>query len=209
MWVSIGLLSVLVIIIGAINLIKPLHFMRIKSRRQALVAFGMGFIVFIVAVTNTPNVTTVPASTTETAKNNSPAQLSAEEYLTQTINKVTGSKSNRNNLPRIRKVWSENNLWFVQLNADDNLTTKMIRGGILSNSKDVFKRIFKERNDITGLTLQWVFPLQDLKGNSQDALIATITMSKANAATINWDNVLYDNLPLIADKYTDHPALRK
>lgn len=209
MWAFIGLLSVLMIIIGAINLIKPLHFMRIKSRRQALVAFGMGFIVFIVAVTNTPNITTAPTSTTETAKNSSPTKLSIEEYLAQTINKVIGSKSNRNNLPRIRKIWSENNQWFAQLNADDNLTTKMIRGGILSESKNVFKRTFEERSDITGLTLQWVFPLQDLKGNSQDVLVATITMSKANAATINWDNVLYDNLPLIADKYIDHPALRK
>lgn len=58
MWVSIGLLSVLMIIIGTINLIKPLHFMKIKNRRQAFIIWAVGFLVFTISVTNTPSTTT-------------------------------------------------------------------------------------------------------------------------------------------------------
>lgn len=140
------------------------------------------------------------------AKVNVPKELTTKEFIEKAVNDSTG-KPNRE-VTRIRGILDAEGVWFIKLNADDNFSANIIKRGILNNSKRIFKQVFT-RNGINKVTLRWYFPLSDIKGNSQDILVLTITMTKENASTVNWDSVLTDNLPKIADKYIEHPALNK
>jgi hypothetical protein len=128
-----------------------------------------------------------------------------EEYITWAINEKVGEKSNIDNEKRIRDIEITDQSIFVELMADDNLTTNMIRSGILINSTDVFETVFTSgRTDIPKLILAWDFPMQDAKGNEMIFPVITITMTAENASTFNWENFLHSKLPQTADNYVQH-----
>lgn len=71
MWPFIGVISTLAIILGLVNLVKPLKFMRIQNRRQALLLLGAGIIAFSISVANTPTTAPTVESTTSQSQNSS------------------------------------------------------------------------------------------------------------------------------------------
>jgi hypothetical protein len=141
-----------------------------------------------------------------------------DEWLTWMITKETGAQSNLTGKPaRIRTNGIEfqplstgGQMVSIRLWADDNLTNNLIRVGIQADSTKIFKRIFTERQDAPDRVLiQWYFPGQDVKGNDVDLALTTVALTKQNAATFNWKNFTYSNLPKAADQYGEHPALSK
>jgi hypothetical protein len=51
--------------------------------------------------------------------------------------------------------------------------------------------------------------LIDLKGNTSTDEIVTYALTRDNAATIKWENILKSNLRKIADKYWESPVVAR
>lgn len=158
-------------------------------------------------------------TTSTTVKPTEPVQTKApeaatpptdlKEYITWLINGVAGEKSNFDNAARIRSVDIDTKSTFIEIMGDDNFSTGLIKTNILSTSTKIFKKFFVERTDVPKLYLSWCLPLQDAKGNESIAPVLTISLTKENAGTFNWDKFEYSNLPKTADSYFEHPLFRK
>lgn len=155
---------------------------------------------------NTPQ--TIPSQTSKQQKVAVEVQISPDTYLRAVIQEKAGEKSNLD-VPRIRSVTQKDNYYNIELVADDNLSKRYIRGGILMKSQDIFAKVFTERKDIPGVRLHWLYPIADERGNAKWVTLVMIQMTKENAATVNWKNILLDNVPKIADEYRENSWLRE
>lgn len=135
------------------------------------------------------------------------ADMTLEEYVKYLANDTLGKTNTKKE--RFIEAVGGGDVLIIHMNADENLTEKMMRTGILMDSKDLFKRAFNERSDINTLKLVWYLDLVDAKGNTSVGQVMHITLSRENADTINWDNILTDNLPKVADGYWEHPLFSK
>ncbi len=106
----------------------------------------------------------------------------------------------------IRNAYIEDNQLYLELTANDNLSTNYIKLGILIDSKDIFQSIFTQNKDISAVNISWYFPMVDVKGNTSIDQVVFIEYTKENANTVNWDNILTDNVAVAADNYWEHPA---
>lgn len=157
--------------------------------------------------------------TTSTVKPTEPTQTKApevtapptdlKEYISWLVNGVAGEKSNFDNAARIRSVDIDTKSTFIEIMADDNFSTGLIKTDILSTSTKIFKKFFVDRTDVPKLYLSWCLPLQDAKGNESISPVLTISLTKENAGTFNWDKFEYSNLPKTADSYFEHAIFRK
>lgn len=96
--------------------------------------------------------------------------------------------------------------WLLRLNGGESLTNDMTKKGMWIDAKDIWERVFTERQDIDELAIFWYYPLVDAKGNTHDEIVMKLWMTKQNAADVKWDNVLLDNIPVIADDYWESPV---
>ncbi len=94
------------------------------------------------------------------------------------------------------------------LNGKDNLTTNMIKKGMLIEAEKVFPKIFEDKK-VGRVILTWKFPLIDTKGNSESKKVLSIQIERKTNNKINWDNFDRDNFAIVADHYYEHPALNK
>jgi hypothetical protein len=200
-----------------------------KFSRVARIGITGAAVIFLLVVgifaadhaKTTPTIATVAEEQTPSAQAPAPATIPApapvpqpqttEGYLRATITDELGQKTNMGDKEVIRSIESQKakGAYLLQLNADENLTTNMTKEGMWLDSEHLWKRVFTERSDIEAMTIEWVFPLVDVKGNSEDAIVMRLKMSKQNAADVNWDNVLLKNIPLIADEYRASNALNE
>ncbi len=95
----------------------------------------------------------------------------------------------------------------VTLNANENITTSLTRTGILMDTKKLFEALYGIESDVTYISIFWALPLVDAYGNVTDRNVAIVSMDKETADRVNWDNLLTDNIPIIATSYWQHPAL--
>ncbi|MEC0495969.1 hypothetical protein ACSYGW_13130 [Bacillus glycinifermentans] len=96
----------------------------------------------------------------------------------------------------------------VTFNGDDNLTTKMIKNGMLIEAEKLFPTIFGDKK-VGRVILTWKFPLVDTKGNSESKKVLSIQIERKTNDEINWDNFDCNNFATVADHYYEHPALNK
>jgi len=95
----------------------------------------------------------------------------------------------------------------VTLNANENITTSWTRTGILGDTKELFEALYEIESDVTYISLFWALPLVDAYGNVTDRNVVIVSMDKETADKVNWDNILTDNIPVIATSYWQHGAL--
>lgn len=139
-------------------------------------------------------------------------QLTPTEEIQKIITDKLGKKSNTDK-ERIISIddlsESEDSLYYViSLNADDVLTTNMIRSGMLMDSKKILEPISKIEN-LKKVVLQWYFPMVDEYGNESDSQVMIINIEREALDKINWDNFDYENFRNVATTYFEHPALKK
>ncbi|MCY7780098.1 hypothetical protein MOB41_16990 [Bacillus haynesii] len=96
----------------------------------------------------------------------------------------------------------------VTLNGNDNLTTNLIKKGMLLEAEKLFPKIFDDKK-VDRVILTWKFPLVDTKGNSESKKVLSIQIERKTNDEINWDNFDRDNFATVADHYYEHPALNK
>jgi hypothetical protein len=141
-----------------------------------------------------------PAATKSAAEVSS---MDIKEYAAYVVKEAVGEKTN-NDVPVFKQAIDVGSYLTIDMNTSDNLTTDLYKIGLLSDSIDIYKKAFADRPDLNGLKLVWYSTLIDMKGNESEGSVMWILVTKENAATINWDNVLGDNLPEIADEYWEH-----
>ncbi len=160
--------------------------------------------------------TTQPAEKTEVsvaAPAEPQAELTIEEKIQKGVVDAVGQKNN-SDLDRIVELKvndhmgtekTDDKIVLLTLNASDNLSTNMIKGGILLDSIKVFKTVFQDEN-IEEVTLFWQFPLKDSYGNTKHENVLKLGLSRETVGKINWDGFNKDNFRSIADQYWEHPA---
>lgn len=94
------------------------------------------------------------------------------------------------------------------LQGDDNLSDKMIKGGMQLNSIEVFKSLFSVPA-IEEVDLLWQFPMTDDYGNETLTTVLKISLTKETADKINWKNFDRNNFETVADSYWESPAFRE
>ncbi|MEK4455244.1 hypothetical protein [Paenibacillus sp. FSL L8-0506] len=96
----------------------------------------------------------------------------------------------------------------AKLHGNDNLSSKMIKGGMQLESIKIFKKLF-QLNDVEEVDLIWQFPTTDKLGNSTLNTVLKINLSRSTVTKISWDGFDKDNFAYVADSYWEHPSLRK
>lgn len=97
---------------------------------------------------------------------------------------------------------------LVKLNANENLTNKMTKGGMFEDTSDALKALSKFKNTSI-YRVWWYYPLVDTYGNESDDVVMKLELSNETLKKINWDNFLSKNYPNIADFYWQHPSMPK
>lgn len=138
-----------------------------------------------------------------------PKTPTVEEWLRSAVVNKLGAQTNIGDKPKVREVQHQGvkGVYLLSLNGNENLTSKMTKQGLWLDSKDVWQKVFTERSDVSEIIIHWYFPLVDAKGNSSDGIVMSLTMKKKNASNVQWDNVLIENIPVIADAYNESPVL--
>lgn len=94
----------------------------------------------------------------------------------------------------------------VSIAGKDNLSSSLIRGGMLLQGYDILKAL-QGRDDLSEIVMRWTFPLLDAYGNSFEDVVMKIDITRATLEKINFDNFAFENLPGVADEYYQHAAL--
>ncbi len=97
---------------------------------------------------------------------------------------------------------------IATLHGNDNLSNKMMKGGMQLESIKVFKALFV-MPDVEEVALLWQFPTTDSGGNSSLNTVLKITITKTTANKINWSEFDKDNFVKLADSYWELPSLRE
>lgn len=136
---------------------------------------------------------------------------SDEEKITKVVIKTIGKTSNTKQ-ERVETVKyfndSEDVLINLTLNASENLTNKLTRGGILRDSTNLLEALFKNGYD-EDVNIMWKLPLTDSYGNKEGGKVLSFTAKKEEVAKINFSNFDYNNLPNIVESYNEHPEFNK
>jgi len=95
----------------------------------------------------------------------------------------------------------------VRIALNDNLTVDMVRWGayrdVLEVSEGLYKAGFTEHEFYFFGSL----PLVDVYGNSSEETVLKASLSPDTLARINWEQVLIEDFPRIADSFDLHRAL--
>ncbi|MTI59915.1 MAG: zinc ribbon domain-containing protein [Firmicutes bacterium] len=138
-----------------------------------------------------------------------PGEMEIKEYIKYLVKETLGTKSNMGYKKYLGSSISKSESSItIKLYADENFTNNMTRGGINSDSKDIFVKFFNDRNDYDDLVLDWYLKLVDQRGNEKVSRVLLISFDRKNFNTVNWDNIITDNIPKIANSYWAHPAIR-
>lgn len=95
----------------------------------------------------------------------------------------------------------------IYLKGKDNLTTKMVRDGILIQANDILKSL-QSRPEIAQVCLFWSMQLVDSYGNKSDWNVVKILIKKETLDKISFNNFDWNKLPEIADDYYEHASLK-
>ncbi|MFH1235968.1 MAG: hypothetical protein V1685_03450 [Parcubacteria group bacterium] len=149
----------------------------------------------IVANTNTaPQVNT-----------NTDTTVPRQQAIQAAIEKAIGAKTNMGK-PRVRlvKVLAYASNVRIELNGSENFTNKMTLEGINSDTLKAYQATFA--TDATPnliVAIDMYYPGSDKYGNTSDSLAVQSKLTSDTANKIQWDNVLFENIPKILDYYDE------
>ena len=94
---------------------------------------------------------------------------------------------------------------------DDNWTSNMMRKGGLMDSLAIAELVTEHTilGDLGEIDITFQTDLTDAYGNSEIGTVLEVVFTAETLAKINYDNVLHENVPAIADYYWEHPSFNK
>lgn len=111
---------------------------------------------------------------------------------------------------QIKSVEIVGNTLSLEYVAKDNLSTKMIRQGIIFDIKDIMQKIAPSiPENVDEVNFSVLFDLVDQYGNADQSQVVRVVLNRQSWEKINWDGFLVDNLPNVSEIYWVHPALQK
>ena len=162
-----------------------------------------------IAVASTPLSTWTPSPTrTRRPTVTATATLSPQAHLEAIIAKALGA-SNRE-VDRGVSVdiipTDKGNEVYVEWNINDNFSDASILRGALRDVLDIGEALKKSGLRITTLDLVGSFVMVDKYGNHSEDPVLTVTFEAETLSKINWDGMLIENVPNVADHIWVHAA---
>lgn len=119
-------------------------------------------------------------------------ELSEDEQLAALITDHFAGENNRD-LPYLRDVSVVEQVdggWgvFVEIHAQDNMTTNMIRRGIERDMVETYEALYTSGVDVRAATVTAYFPLVDQYGQSSEEAVYKTILDIDEAERVNWDN---------------------
>ena len=127
-------------------------------------------------------------------------QLTTEETIRQAIEKIVGTE----NLETFNYVPS-NNFSLIKFRGSENITNKMTVKGMYLDMFNILKEIQADVD--TDIDFNVIYPLTDKYGNAEDVIVIKATFVNETIKKINFENVVWENIPEIADEWWNHNAL--
>jgi hypothetical protein len=142
--------------------------------------------------------------------------VSEEDQLRQIVSDVLRGNTNmkQQRLRKVDIVAQANGGWgvFTDFNADDNLTANMRKGALESQMAEVYIALYTSDKDVRTATVAAYFPLVDQYGNESEGVVLKTSLSKAEAAKVNWsaENIMLRKsiVPGIWTNVLVHPEFR-
>lgn len=100
-------------------------------------------------------------------------------------------------------IHDDNKTLEITAHAEDNLTTGMIRDGILLGMKDTLKDI--KSFNFNKVLIYIKFPVGDAYGNTSIKQVAFGFFKKEDIDKINFENFNCENIPNVATNYSQSP----
>lgn len=142
----------------------------------------------------------------EESKEKTEKELTVDEKLEKVVNDTLGDKTNTKK-DRVHKIEVYGEVANVWMNANENLTVKLTKAGIWSDTFEVIEEL-AEFNEIALFQLVWMLPLTDTYGNVSDEKVMMLDFPREIIDKINFANVDYNKASAIAENYWEHNALK-
>lgn len=132
------------------------------------------------------------------------ANRTSDEKLVDVVKEVLGDDGYREH-----KV-EEGTLW-VRVNTNVGWAEKDTLTGIYMDTLKITEAIRDQKllGDATEVDITFYTPLTDPYGKTEDDVIVEIGLTKETIAKIDFNNMLYKNVPTISDYYWEHPLFSK
>ncbi|WP_257209116.1 hypothetical protein [Bacillus cereus] len=137
-----------------------------------------------------------------------------EKGLEDKLNKVVNKKFGKD---KVESIQINDNLGtddpndkivLVTTEAKESATQNYTRKGMWMDTISILKDL-KDEKGISEITFFYKYPLVDAYGNEKKDNVMKLQFNRDTLDKINYDNLLHDNLPKIANEYWEHPALTK
>jgi hypothetical protein len=103
---------------------------------------------------------------------------------------------------RLVKVLADASSVRIELNGSENFTNKLTLQGINSDTLKAYEATFgTDKTPNLYVAIDMYFPGTDIYGNTTDSLAVQSKLSRATANKIQWDNIMFDNIPRVFDYY--------
>lgn len=99
----------------------------------------------------------------------------------------------------------DNNFSLIKFKGSSNLTNNMTIKGMYKDIFDILEAIQSIIN--TNVDFNVVYPLTDQYGNAEDVIVIKATFKKKTIKKINFDNAIFENIPIMANEWWNHPAV--
>ena len=146
-----------------------------------------------------------PKPKSQTAKKKTPIRTEAQ--LIEVIDDALGYKKSPSQV-KITGTAPQHPV-VIRWQISENLTRGMTRDGAIIDIQEMLCAIHKSGFGYATIRFEGTFTLVDVYGRESDSVIIRADYSKRNVAKMNWDNILLENIPEIADAWYEHPDFRK
>ena len=107
-------------------------------------------------------------------------------------------------------MYTEEGTIWLTVKLLDNWSAGWMLKGAYMDTLDISEQVVKHNllNGAKELDIAFVTSFTDAYGNSSDGTAVEVTFSADTLAKINFDTVLHENVPTIADYYFEHPVFK-
>lgn len=149
----------------------------------------------------------------EKNSDNDNENLTLEQSIKKTIEEIAGLKTNLSDYPdRIERIivneTEEQPFISVTLVANENISKNTIRNGIFKNTIEIMEKVASNYENIREFRFFWKYPLVDINGNENFQNVVKLYFENDVIYKTNWKNILYDDLPKIANMAEIHNSLK-
>lgn len=99
----------------------------------------------------------------------------------------------------------DNKFSLIKFKGSSNLTNNMTIKGMYKDMFNILKAIQPIIN--TNVDFNVVYPLIDQYGNTEDEIVIKATFKNKTIKKINFDNAIFENIPIMADEWWNHNAV--